>query len=135
MMSVKPSSMAETVDARPQRSQPVQGLDQGPGPPGHQSRPSRMRRRAAVEPAIGRLKDDHRMRRNYLKGREAAHRARCRRLQLRPASALVGGMVIACPVMILCRGLPPLRISETLFTGDCAVSLGIFATATLLVYR
>jgi IS5 family transposase len=29
-----------------------------------------MRRRAAVEPAIGHLKDDHRMRRNYLKGRE-----------------------------------------------------------------
>src|SRR6478752_6545759 len=29
-----------------------------------------MRRRAAVEPVIGHLKDDHRMRRNYLKGRE-----------------------------------------------------------------
>jgi transposase, IS5 family len=28
-----------------------------------------MRRRAAVEPVIGHLKDDHRMRRNYLKGR------------------------------------------------------------------
>jgi IS5 family transposase len=27
-----------------------------------------MRRRAAVEPMIGHLKDDHRMRRNYLKG-------------------------------------------------------------------
>jgi transposase, IS5 family len=29
-----------------------------------------MRRRAAVEPVIGHLKDDHRMDRNYLKGRE-----------------------------------------------------------------
>ena len=29
-----------------------------------------MRRRAAVEPVIGHLKDDHRMRRNYLKGRD-----------------------------------------------------------------
>jgi IS5 family transposase len=29
-----------------------------------------MRRRAAVEPLIGHLKDDHRMRRNHLKGRE-----------------------------------------------------------------
>jgi IS5 family transposase len=28
-----------------------------------------MRRRAAVEPVIGHLKDDHRMRRNHLKGR------------------------------------------------------------------
>src|SRR6266478_1218000 len=28
-----------------------------------------MRRRAAVEPVIGHLKDDHRLRRNYLKGR------------------------------------------------------------------
>ena len=30
----------------------------------------KMRRRAAVEPVIGHLKDDHRMRRNYLKGRD-----------------------------------------------------------------
>ncbi len=29
-----------------------------------------MRRSAAVEPVIGHLKDDHRMRRNYLKGRD-----------------------------------------------------------------
>jgi transposase, IS5 family len=29
-----------------------------------------MRRRAAVEPVIGHLKDDHRMRRNHLKGRQ-----------------------------------------------------------------
>jgi transposase, IS5 family len=29
-----------------------------------------MRRRAAVEPVIGHLKSDHRMDRNYLKGRE-----------------------------------------------------------------
>jgi IS5 family transposase len=29
-----------------------------------------MRRRAAVEPVIGHLKDHHRMRHNYLKGRD-----------------------------------------------------------------
>jgi IS5 family transposase len=29
-----------------------------------------MRRRAAVEPVIGYLKDDHRTRRSYLKGRD-----------------------------------------------------------------
>ena len=29
-----------------------------------------MRRRAAVEPVIGHLKNDHRMRRNHLKGRD-----------------------------------------------------------------
>ena len=29
-----------------------------------------MRRRAAVEPVIGHLKDEHRMGRNYLKGRD-----------------------------------------------------------------
>lgn len=29
-----------------------------------------MRRRAAVEPVIGHLKDDHRMGRNHLKGRD-----------------------------------------------------------------
>jgi IS5 family transposase len=29
-----------------------------------------VRRRAAIEPVIGHLKDDHRMRRNYLKGRD-----------------------------------------------------------------
>src|SRR6266540_7551128 len=29
-----------------------------------------MRRRAAVEPVIGHLKEDHRMRRNYLTGRD-----------------------------------------------------------------
>jgi transposase, IS5 family len=28
-----------------------------------------MRRRAAIEPVVGHLKDDHRMRRNHLKGR------------------------------------------------------------------
>jgi hypothetical protein len=52
---------------------------------------------AAVEPAIGHLNDDRRMR--ISKAEVATRRARCRRLQLRPASALVGGIFIACPVM------------------------------------
>jgi hypothetical protein len=47
-----------------------------------------MRRRAAIEPVIGHLKDDHRMRRNHLKGRHGdrinAGARRCR-LQLQPA--------------------------------------------------
>jgi hypothetical protein len=51
-----------------------------------------MRRRAAIEPVIGHLKDDHRMGRNHLKGREGdrinAVLAR-RRLQLQPTPALV----------------------------------------------
>src|SRR6478672_11640880 len=53
-----------------------QGLDQRPDPPGHQSHPSRdapsRRRRTRDRPSqvIGHLKDDHRMRRNYLKGRD-----------------------------------------------------------------
>ena len=44
------------------RSDPVQDLTQVIR--------RQMRRRAGVEPVIGHLKDDHRMRRNHLKGRE-----------------------------------------------------------------
>jgi hypothetical protein len=49
-----------------------------------------MRRRAAVEPVIGHLKDGHRMRRNYLKGRNVTVSMPCcrRRLQLQPPLAL-----------------------------------------------
>ena len=51
-----------------------------------------MKRRAAVEPVIGHLKAEHRMNRNYLKGRAGdtrQYRARRCRLQLQPAPALV----------------------------------------------
>jgi transposase, IS5 family len=51
-----------------------------------------MRRLAAVEPVIGRLKDGHRMGRNHHKGREGDRInavPRRRRLQLQPAAALV----------------------------------------------
>jgi IS5 family transposase len=50
-----------------------------------------MRRRAAVEPVIGHLKDDHRMQCNYLKGRDGdrINAVLRRRLQLQPAPALV----------------------------------------------
>ena len=54
-----------------------------------------MRRRAAIEPVIGHLKDDHRMRRNHLKGRDGRpHQCRSRRrwLQFQPAPALVRGV-------------------------------------------
>jgi hypothetical protein len=50
-----------------------------------------MRRRAAVEPVIGHLKDDHRMRPTISKAEMAtgSMRARSRRLQLQPALAMV----------------------------------------------
>jgi len=50
-----------------------------------------MRRRAAIEPVIGHMKAEHRMGRNYLKGRDGyTHQCRARRcrLQLQSAPAL-----------------------------------------------
>lgn len=44
-------------------------LDLGAGPPRHGFHPAREKRRAAVEPVIGHVKTEHRMDRNYLKGR------------------------------------------------------------------
>jgi hypothetical protein len=57
-----------------------------------------MRRRAAVEPVIGHIKAEHRMGRNYLKGRRRPHQRRARRcrLQLQSASALARS-AFACP--------------------------------------
>ena len=55
---------------RPQSHAPAQGLDLGPGPPRHGSIRREMKRRAAVEPVIGHVKAEHRMDRNYLKGRD-----------------------------------------------------------------
>ena len=46
-----------------------QGLDLGAGPPRHAFIRREMKRRAAVEPVIGHVKAEHRMDRNYLKGR------------------------------------------------------------------
>jgi hypothetical protein len=40
------------------------------GPPGAPRHRREMRRRAAVEPVIGHMKAEHRMGRNYLKGRD-----------------------------------------------------------------
>jgi hypothetical protein len=84
-----------------------------------------MRRRSAVEPVIGHLKDDHRMRRNHLKGRHGDRinaRARRCRLQFQPVAALVQG-TFARPVMDALS--PPLATtpcvewcSETFFTDD-----------------
>jgi hypothetical protein len=56
--------------SRPQSSPPLSRLDHRSGT--RVTKPIRreMRRRAAVEPVIGHLKADHRMDRNYLKGRE-----------------------------------------------------------------
>src|SRR5262249_2548421 len=56
--------------SRPQLSEPVQGLDQRPGPACHQGHPPRdaptRRHRTRHRP----LKEDHRMGRNYLAGRD-----------------------------------------------------------------
>ena len=69
-----------------------------------------MRRRAAVEPVIGHLKDGHRMRRNYLKGRDinavlaaAGHNFS---LHLRRFEALSRVLLL-----VLCRGLAPPRLT------------------------
>ena len=56
--------------SRPQLSRQVPGLDHRPGAPGDQPIRREMKRRAAVEPVIGHLKAEHRMGRNYLKGRD-----------------------------------------------------------------
>jgi transposase, IS5 family len=68
-----------------------------------------MRRRAAVEPVIGHLKDDHRMRRNYLKGRDGdrinavlAAAGFNFSLLLRWFAELLRGLLL-----ILCRHLAP----------------------------
>ena len=61
---------------------------------------------AAVEPAIGHLNDDRRMR--ISKAEVATRRARCRRLQLRPASAWSEEFLLRVLLWILCRSLPPL---------------------------
>jgi hypothetical protein len=50
-----------------------------------------MRRRAAIEPVIGHLKEDHRVGRNYLTGRDCDRINSPLPLQLQPAPALVRG--------------------------------------------
>jgi hypothetical protein len=84
-----------------------------------------MRRRAAVEPVIGHLKDDHRMGRNYLKGRDgdrinavlaaAGYNFSLLRRFVQPTTA--------CPVADPCSRRPgaPLRLksrAEVFFTDD-----------------
>jgi hypothetical protein len=56
--------------SRPQPPAQIPRLDQRPGAPRHRHIRREMRRRAAVEPVIGHLKAEHRMDRNYLKGRD-----------------------------------------------------------------
>ena len=56
--------------SRPQPRREVPRLDQRPGAPRHRPIRREMRRRAAVEPVIGHIKAEHRMDRNYLKGRD-----------------------------------------------------------------
>ena len=57
-------------DPYPHRPKRGNGVEREPpaGPP-RKPRPDRMKRRAAVEPVIGHTKAEHRMGRNYLKGR------------------------------------------------------------------
>ena len=68
-----------------------------------------MRRRAAVEPVIGHLKDDHRMGRNYLahsSRRRHQRRARRRRLQLPPPAQLAEAFVARNLVILFARLIP-----------------------------
>jgi hypothetical protein len=83
-----------------------------------------MRRRAAVEPVIGHLKDDHRMRRNHLKGRDGdrinavlappARTSACSatgsRTFTRPAMDTLSPPIATTPCVKRC--------SETFFTND-----------------
>jgi transposase, IS5 family len=72
-----------------------------------------MRRRAAVEPVIGHLKDDHRMRRNHLKGRDGD--------RINAVLAAAGynfslllrwyEKLLRVLLLILCRALPPPRFA------------------------
>ena len=84
-----------------------------------------MRRRAAVEPVIGHLKDDHRMRRNCLKGREGD-----RTNAVLAAAGYNFSLLLRWFRRLLCAWLlipacailpPPLRLksrAETIFTDD-----------------
>jgi hypothetical protein len=71
-----------------------------------------MRRRAAIEPVIGHLKEDHRMGRNYLTGRDGElHQPRARRcrLQLQPAPALVRGVADNIAEGVLGHAIPGVK--------------------------
>ena len=87
--------------SRPQLSRPVQGLDQRPGPPRHQSHPPRdaasRRRRARDRPSQGRPPDAPQPSQGPRR-RPHQRRSRRRRLQLQPAPALVRG-AFARPVI------------------------------------
>src|SRR5262249_39814223 len=66
-----------------------------------------MKRRAAVEPVIGHVKAEHRMDRNYLKGRvgDRINAMLAGRLQLRPAPAMARS-TLACHHPSLRRNCP-----------------------------
>jgi IS5 family transposase len=68
-----------------------------------------MRRRAAVEPVIGHLKDDHRMRRNHLKGRDGDRINAVLAAAGYNFSLLLRWFeeLLRVLFLILCRGLPP----------------------------
>ncbi|SRR6266404_2343303 len=72
-----------------------------------------MRRRAAVEPVIGHLKDDHRMRRNYLKGRDGDRINAVLAAAGYNFSLLLRWFeeLLRVLLLILCRGLPPPRLA------------------------
>lgn len=64
-----------------------------------------MKRRAAFEPVIGHVKVEHRLDRNYFKGRVADRYPRRGRLQLRPAPAMAR-RTLACHHPGLRRNCP-----------------------------
>jgi hypothetical protein len=82
-----------------------------------------MRRRAAVEPVIGHLKDDHRMRRNYLKGRDGDRInavLAAGGLHLQPAPPLVRGFLARPAIDVLSwrDNAAPRIARKTFFTDD-----------------
>jgi IS5 family transposase len=87
----------------------VLGLDQRPGTPCDRGHSARMKRRAAVERVIGRMKAEHRIDRNYLKAATATapRPARCSWLQLQPASALAAAVLLCALIAALTPTLGP----------------------------
>ena len=88
-----------------------------------------MRRRAAVEPVIGHLKDDHRMRRNHLKGRDGdrinavlAAAGYNFSLLLRWFRRILRALLLILARALLGRPASPKSRSKTFFTVDKFIS-------------
>src|SRR5471032_470996 len=78
-----------------------------------------MRRRAAVEPVIGHLKEDRRMGRNYLAQRRCHQRcARRRRIQLPPPNQVAEAFAVPNLDRNCWHFSVQIQLKRTFFTGD-----------------